>query len=46
LGKDIGAVAKKDGRPNRHNGKDKDLVKKKKNKGEINLDKLKQTNVE
>ena len=38
--KDIGAVAKKDEKPNRRTGKDKDLVQKKKKKGEINLDKL------
>jgi hypothetical protein len=38
--KDIGAVAKKDKMPNRRTGKDKDLVQKKKKKGEINLDKL------
>ena len=38
--KDIGAVAKKDEKSNRRTGKDKDLVKKKKKKGEINLDKL------
>ena len=38
--KDIGAVAKKDEKPNRRTGKDTDLVQKKKTKGEINLDKL------
>ena len=38
--KNIGADAKKDEKPNRRTGKDKDLVQKKKKKGEINLDKL------
>jgi hypothetical protein len=38
--KDIGAVAKKDEKPNRRTGKDTDLVQEKKKKGEINLDKL------
>ena len=38
--KDIGAVSKKDEKPNRCTGKDKDLIQKKKKKGEINLDKL------
>ena len=38
--KDIGAVAKKDEKPNRGTGKDKDLAQEKKKKGEINLDKL------
>ena len=38
--KDIGAVAKKDEKPNRRTGKETDLVQKKKKKGEINLDKL------
>ena len=36
--KDIGAVAKKDEKPNRRTGKDTDLVQEKKKKGEINLD--------
>ena len=38
--KDIGAVAKKDEKPNRGTDKDKYLIQKKKKKGEINLDKL------
>ena len=38
--KNIDAASKKDEKPNRRTGKDADLVKKKKKKGEINLDKL------
>ena len=38
--KDIGTVAKKDEKPNRRTVKDKDLVQKKKKKGGIDLDKL------
>ena len=38
--KNIGAASKKDEKPNRRIGKDEDLVKKKKKKGEIKLDKL------
>ena len=36
--KDIGAGSKKDEKHNRRTGKDKDIAKKKKKKGEINLD--------
>ena len=38
--KNIDASSTKDEKPNRRTGKDADLVKKKKKKGEINLDKL------
>ena len=38
--KNIGAASKKDEKPNRRIGKDEDLVKKKKKKGEVNLGKL------
>jgi hypothetical protein len=43
--KDIGTGSKKDEKHNRRTGKDKDLVKKRKKMGEINLDKLRNKNM-
>ena len=43
--KDFGAGSKKDEKPNRRTDKDKDIAKKKKKKGEIKLDKLRNKNM-